>query len=88
MTGTPDSFSRKEFTGRHLKSSYDCKYGCAILEELDYLCNLIGLQVPPHATSSDKDTSRTQNYRRISRASSLHMMSLSFAPKLINIPVV
>nr|XP_033495921.1 cytochrome P450 1A1-like [Epinephelus lanceolatus] len=22
----------------------DCKYGCAILEELDYLCNLIGLQ--------------------------------------------
>ncbi|KAJ8282400.1 hypothetical protein COCON_G00049190 [Conger conger] len=23
-------------------------------------CNLIGLQVPPHATSSDKDTSRTQ----------------------------
>ena len=34
-------------------------HGCAILEELDYLCNLIGLQVQPHASSSDKDTSRT-----------------------------
>ena len=37
------------------------KYGCAFLEQLDNLCNLIGLQVQPHATSSDKDTSRTQN---------------------------
>lgn len=25
--------------------------GCAILEELDYLCTLIWVQVPPHATS-------------------------------------
>ena len=31
------------------------------MEELEYLCNLIGLQVQPHATSSDKDTGRTQN---------------------------
>ena len=28
---------------------------------LDYLCNLIGLQVAPHATISDMDTIRTQN---------------------------
>ena len=35
-------------------------YGCATLEELDYLCNLIGLRVLPHATSRDKATSRTQ----------------------------
>ena len=42
-------------------------YGCAILEEPDYLCNLIGLQVLPQAASSDKDTSRTQNKRSISQ---------------------
>ena len=46
--------------GRHSKPSCDT-YGCAILEELDYLCNLNGLQVPPHATSSDKGTSKMQN---------------------------
>ena len=33
----------------------------SILEELDYLCNLIVLKVSPHATSSDKDTSRSQD---------------------------
>ena len=38
-----------------------------ILEKLVYLCNLIWLQAPPHATSCDKDTSRTQNERRIRR---------------------
>ena len=37
----------------------DCLAGCTILEELDYLCNLIGLRVLPLATSTDKDTSRT-----------------------------
>ncbi|KAJ8355046.1 hypothetical protein SKAU_G00226130 [Synaphobranchus kaupii] len=47
--------------GRHTKPSCDGTYGCAILEELDYLCNLNGLQVPPHATSSDKGTSQMQN---------------------------
>ncbi|KAJ8358739.1 hypothetical protein SKAU_G00152640 [Synaphobranchus kaupii] len=47
--------------GRHSKPSCDGTYGCAILEELDYLCNLNGLQVPPHATSSDKGTSKMQN---------------------------
>lgn len=31
---------------------------CPILEELDYLCNLTGL----HASSSDKDAGRTQNW--------------------------
>ena len=31
-----------------------------ILGELDNLCNLIGLQVPSHTTSSDKNTSRTK----------------------------
>ena len=36
-------------------------YGCAILEELDYLCNLNGLQVPPHANSSDKGINKLQN---------------------------
>ena len=35
-------------------------YRYVLLEELDYLCNLIGLQVQPHATSKDKDTNRTQ----------------------------
>lgn len=35
--------------------------GCAILEELDCLCNLIGLQVLPHTTRSDKDPDKTQN---------------------------
>ncbi|KAJ8354561.1 hypothetical protein SKAU_G00221280 [Synaphobranchus kaupii] len=43
------------------KPSCDDTYECAILEELDYLCNLNGLQVPPHATSSDKGTSKMQN---------------------------
>ena len=47
--------------GSHSKPSLCGTYECAILEELDYMCNLIELQVPPHATSSDKDTSRTQN---------------------------
>ena len=42
------------------KPSCDSTYGCAILEELDYLCNLNGLQVPPHATSSDKGWSKTR----------------------------
>ena len=40
--------------------SYDCTYGCAILEKMGYLCNLVGLQVLPHATSSDKDISKTR----------------------------
>ena len=39
----------------------DRMYGCAILEELDYLCNLSELKVQPHASSSDKDTSSSQN---------------------------
>lgn len=38
-------------------------YGCAILEELDYLCNLIGLQVLPHY----KDSNKTQKLRQISQ---------------------
>lgn len=38
-----------------------CKYERAILE---WLCSLVGLQVPPLATSSDKNTSKTQNLRR------------------------
>lgn len=42
-----------------------CTYGCTILEKLDHLFNLIGLQVQPNATSSEKDTGRTQNKRRI-----------------------
>lgn len=41
-------------------SSLSCSYECAILEELDNLCHLIGLQVQPCATTSDKNTSRTQ----------------------------
>ena len=40
--------------GRNSKPSFDCTSGCAVFEELDYLCNLIGLWVPPHATSNDK----------------------------------
>lgn len=34
-------------------------YGYDILEELHYLNIQIGLQVPPSATSGDKDTRRT-----------------------------
>ena len=41
---------------RRSKPYCNCTYGCSILEELDCLCNLTWLQVPPHATSSDKDT--------------------------------
>lgn len=37
----------------------DHMYGC----DLDYQGNLTVLQEPPCATSTDKDTSRTQNYR-------------------------
>lgn len=33
-----------------------------VLEELDYICNLTGLQVPFHASSSDKDAGGTQNW--------------------------
>lgn len=33
---------------------------CAIQEELDYLYNLLGLQVPPHA-SRYNDPNKTQN---------------------------
>lgn len=42
------------------KPSCDHMYGCVTLKELDYLSNLIGLQVSPHAASSDKDTRREQ----------------------------
>ncbi len=40
--------------GRHTKPPYNSTYGW------DYLCNLIGLQVLPHATSSHKDPNKTQ----------------------------
>lgn len=47
---------------RHSKHSCNSTYGCAILEELHYLCNLTGLQVAAgHAISSDKGTSENQN---------------------------
>ena len=42
--------------GRHGKPSCNHTFGCTILERLDYLCNLIGLLVQPHNTSSEKDT--------------------------------
>ena len=35
--------------------SWDHRYGCVLLEELDYLCNLMELQVPPTATSRDEE---------------------------------
>ena len=38
--------------GRHNKPSCDHMYGCAILEEMECLRNLIGLPVLPYATSS------------------------------------
>lgn len=34
-------------------------YGLAILEELDYLCNLNRLQVLPHANRGEKNTSQS-----------------------------
>ena len=51
----------------HNKPSCSCTFGCSLLEELDYLCYLKGLQAPPHATGSDTDTSRARNFRRFSR---------------------
>ncbi|KAJ8345989.1 hypothetical protein SKAU_G00301820 [Synaphobranchus kaupii] len=38
----------------HSKPSCDRTYGCAILEELDYLCNLIGLQDKTEAKLFEK----------------------------------
>lgn len=38
-------------------------HACHIQEEQDYLSNLIGLLVPSHSTSSDKDTRRTQTIK-------------------------
>ena len=52
---------------RNSKLSCDCTYGYVILEELDYMGNLTRLLVLPHTTSSDKDTSRTQIWIRISQ---------------------
>lgn len=41
--------------GRRNKPFSNGTYWCAILEGLDYLCNLCGFQVSPHATSSNAD---------------------------------
>ena len=65
-------------------------YGCAILEKVDYLCNLIGLQVLPHATSSDKNTGRSKVKDSLlggclGSASPLHLLSLSFVPKQVKL---
>lgn len=49
------------------KPYWDHLYGRFILEELGRLCNLKGMQVPSHASSSEKDTDRTQKCRPISQ---------------------
>lgn len=56
------------FTGRQSKPSCNHRFGCFILEELDYLFNLTSLEVPAHATGpgSSKDTNKTENQRRLS----------------------
>ncbi len=38
-----------------------CTYGCAILDEPDYLSNLDGLQLLPHAASIEKGSNKMQN---------------------------
>ncbi|CAB1422580.1 unnamed protein product [Pleuronectes platessa] len=55
-------FCQFESSGRLSKPSCDCQYGCTILEELDYLCNLIRLQEEPrvHCTSVRSDN-RSEN---------------------------
>ncbi|AWP12247.1 Hypothetical protein SMAX5B_000884 [Scophthalmus maximus] len=45
-------------TTPHVKSGLIL--GFVILEELDDTYHLTGLQVPPHVTSSDEDTYRTE----------------------------
>ena len=81
--------------GRHGKPSCNGTHRCAILQQLDYLCNLTGLQVLPHDTNSDKNTRRNQSGRirreqlsvattckiiPLAFASPLHLLSLSLAP--------
>lgn len=77
--------------------SFNCMYKCAILEYMDYLCNLIDLQVMPLATVFVIIKSITQILVRIGQeefvacsfpfrgrlafASLLHLLSFSFAPK-------
>ena len=43
--------------GRHIKSPCNGTRGCAILEELDNLCNFCRVKKSPHAPSSDNDSS-------------------------------
>lgn len=50
----------QDYDGRHSQPACDCMDRCAILEELEYLCNLIGLQAQPHATSSDKQNAKLE----------------------------
>lgn len=47
------------FAGRHENLQITC------MEDLDCLFTLTVLQVTPHATSTDKDTNRGQNYKKV-----------------------
>lgn len=50
----------------HSKPSWDNRSGCAIPEELVYLCNLYDLQVLSHVPSCNKNSSKKKNKRKIS----------------------
>ncbi|KAK1789712.1 hypothetical protein P4O66_015608, partial [Electrophorus voltai] len=48
-------------------ANFATAHGCVILEELNYLHNLIGLRVLPHPSSNGMDTSKIQNYTTIEK---------------------
>ena len=79
-----------DWAGRHSKPSCNRMYGCTILEELDHLCSLIGLQLPPHAPSRDKDT-RKESVRKDEEREQLSVAStcktISFLGIVLLLPV-
>lgn len=48
-----------ETARRHIKPSCDGTFGCAFLEELNYLCNQTGLNILPYSTCSAMDPNKT-----------------------------
>lgn len=69
--------------GRHSWTSCNVTYECAILEKLEYLCDLNELHVPSHTTSSYKNTSRKNT------CSPKPIKSCpSWAPILLLLPVI
>ena len=53
--------------GRHIESPCYSTCGCAILEELDSLCNFCRVKESPHTVSSDNDSGQNQHLWKTSQ---------------------